>query len=354
MKNLNSMHGGNWAEYQERYGVLPLDFSSNISPLGLPNGVKAAAEAAIAASSRYPDPECRALRAALASFTGVPAESIFCGNGAADVIDRLVLALHPAQALITAPAFSEYASALKRVGCNVREYRLKETDNFSVTDSILSHITPELDLLILGEPNNPTGRTTSPALLLQIADACRENKVFLMVDECFLDFLPESSVLQPRLPKQRMLLLRAFTKFYGMAGLRLGYGLCSDEHLADQLKASGQPWPVSCVAQAAGIAALNDSAYAEELRQLITRERSRLQISLEELGCKVIPGEANYLLFSCEDVTLANQLEEKGILLRCCGNYSGLDEHWFRTAVRLATENDRLLAAIREVLSWQK
>ena len=146
-----------------------------------------------------------------------------------------------------------------------------------------------------------------------------------------------------------LIVLKAFTKMYGMAGVRLGYCLCSDEELLQKMLDRGQPWSVSSLAQAAGIAAVGETAYVEHVRAHMDRERPRLMEGLRNFGFRVVPGEANYLLFRAP-ADLAEKLRRKGVVIRSCSNYDGLDENWVRSAVRTEEETDRLLAAIKEVL----
>lgn len=346
-------HGGDWAGYQKRYGKLPLDFSANVSPLGLPESVRQAAEAALAETGRYPDPLCRALREKLAACHGVPAEWILCGSGAADLIYRLAAARRPRTALVTAPTFSEYENALALWNCRVCRFPLSPDTDFSVTEAILTSVTPELNLLFLCEPNNPTGRTTDRSLLEHILERCAACGTLLAVDECFNDFLdnPAAHTLLDALPRYRnLLLLRAFTKSRGLAGLRLGYALSQNAPLLSAMARSGPPWAVSAPAQAAGVAALEQSGHLESLRQLIRRERPRMAAGLAALGCRVCPGEANYLLFFSPSPLLAQKLEERGILLRDCSGYHGLGPGWYRTAVRTEEENTVFLKTMEEVL----
>ena len=350
MKQL--VHGGDWAGYRAEFGRDALDFSANVSPLGLPEGVAKAITAALPTADRYPDPLCRALRARLAAAEGVPAEQILCGNGAADLIFRLVWAKKPKKALVTAPTFAEYAAALESVGCTVERFFLREADDFAVTEEILSAVTEEIDLVFLCQPNNPTGQLTSPALVEQLLRRCTACGALLVVDECFLDFLPDGArwTAKPLLGKGNLLILKAFTKLYGMAGVRLGYALCADAALLDAMQAAGQPWGVSSLAQAAGLAALEETAYVAKVRGLIAAQRPRLAGGLRALGLRVIEGAANYLLFQGPE-TLGEALRQKGVCLRSCANYPGLDASWYRTAVRTGPENDQLLQALAEVLS---
>ena len=305
------VHGGDWAGYRAQYGQDALDFSANVSPLGLPEGVAKAITAALATADRYPDPLCRALRAKLAVHEKMPMEHILCGNGAADLIFRLVWAAKPRTALLPAPTFAEYAAALETAGCTVRRHFLREKEDFAVTEAFVS-----------------------------------------AVDEGFLDFLPQSEVLSAKklLASPNLIILKAFTKLYGMAGVRLGYCLGSNTALLDKMQAAGQPWAVSSLAQAAGLAALDETAYVARVQVLIAQQRPILRDGLRALGLRVLDGSANYLLFQAPE-TLGDALRQRGIVLRSCGNYPGLDGSWYRTAVRTAPENQQLLKTLQEVLA---
>ena len=218
--------------------------------------------------------------------------------------------------------------------------------------SYLDAITPETDLVFLCEPNNPTGVTAGRPLLLQILRRCRETGTRLVLDECFGDLLddPESHTLKGELEAYpNLLILKAFTKLYAMAGIRLGYALCADRALLERMYLAGQPWSVSVPAQAAGAAALRETAYRERVRSLVRRERPCLAKRLGTLGLRVVPGEANYLLFQ-SPVSLGEPLARRGILLRSCDNYIGLDETWYRTAVRTRRQNQRLVEALEEIV----
>lgn len=345
-------HGGDWAGYQAQYGGQPLDFSANISPLGMPERVRRAAADALADAHRYPDPLCRGLVAAIARAERVEPDWCLCGNGAADLIYRAVLARRPAHALVTAPAFAEYEAALGLVGCETDRFPLRAQDGFALGEDFPDAISPETDLVFLCQPNNPTGRTIPRALLERTLERCREAGALLVVDECFLDFLdePEAFTVKGLLGQSpNLLILKAFTKLYAMAGLRLGYCLCSGAALLGRMREAGQPWAVSGPAQAAGMAALGETEYVQAVRALIRAERPRLAEALSRLGLRVIPGEANYLLFY-SPAPLEEPLRERGILIRDCSNYHGLDRGWYRTAVRDGADNGRLLAALKDSL----
>jgi threonine-phosphate decarboxylase len=249
------------------------------------------------------------------------------------------------------PGFAEYARALWETGCHVTEIPLSA--DFCLTQEQLTQIPQDCELLFLCNPNNPTGLLSGRELLLQLLDLCRERGTVVAMDECFLDFCEDAadcSLVSALAQYPELIIIKAFTKTCAMAGLRLGYALCGSTELAEKLRDCGQPWAVSAVAQAAGEAALREEAYINRLRALITAERRRLIPALEALGLRVIPGEANFLLFRADDPALARRLRERGILVRGCGNFEGLDEHWIRVAVRSGEENNSLCRALGEVL----
>lgn len=347
------VHGGDWAGYRAEFGCDALDFSANVSPLGLPAGVAAAITNALPTADRYPDPLCRELRAALAGAEGVPADWILCGNGAADLIFRLALAVRPRRALLPAPTFAEYEAALQTVGCAVQRVFLREENEFAVTEEFIDAVTPETDIVFLCQPNNPTGQVTPPALVERLVRRCAECGAVLVVDECFLDFLPDRdawTAKQLLRDAPQLIILKAFTKLYAMAGVRLGYALCGDATLLEKMRGAGQPWAVSSLAQAAGLAALQETAYAGAVRALIAEQRPRMAAGLRALGLRVMDGQANYLLFRATP-DFGEKLRRRGAVVRSCANYPGLDAAWYRTVVRTAEENTRLLQIMGEILA---
>lgn len=348
---MHLIHGGDVYSARQKMKQEPLDFSANINPMGMPPGAVRAAADALQQCTQYPDPLCRELRAALAAYEGIPAEQIVCGNGAADLIFRIVAATHPQRALLLEPTFAEYEQALRSMDCSIAYFPLQESEGFVLPEAFLQQLTPEINLLFLCNPNNPTGRTVSPALLQEIWKRCEEAGILLVVDECFNEFLehPEQNTLKGVLKTgTNSVILKAFTKSFAMPGLRLGYGLCGNGDLAERIFSCGQPWGVSIPAQAAGVAALQEQGYLERMRRLIQTERRWLSENLARLGLCVFPSEANYILFRTEtEISLRERMEQRGVLIRACGNYRGLDNRYYRIAVRGHGENERLIAALK-------
>ena len=346
-------HGGDTESFVLRYGYEPIDFSASCSPLGVPASVKNAICRAAVQADAYPDPLCRRLRAALAQNEGVLSEHIWCGNGSADLIFRLVLARKPRRAFVLAPTFAEYERSLQAAGCLVIRHSLAAADRFILTDTILDQLIPSIDLLFLCNPNNPTGQLIDPGLMQRILDACATARILLVVDECFNGLIeePERHSVKNRLNHYPgLVVIKAFTKLYGLAGLRLGYCLSQDQDLLASIRETGQPWAVSSLAQAAGLAALADPAYVEAVRTLVREEKIWLQRELTDLPVTMIGGDANWLFFHCDHPDLEIRLCEKGLLIRDCSNFPGLAPGYFRIAVRTHAENSRLVEAMKTSL----
>jgi len=339
-------------------GDITLDFSANINPFGTPEAVREAVCAALDRLDRYPDPYCRALVASIAAAENVDGRCVLCGNGAAELIYAFCRAAAPRTALLTAPTFLEYAQALEETGCRCVSYTLRQEDDFVLKADILDTLADvRPDAVFFCDPNNPTGCRIDPSLMEEILRRCREQGTRVFVDECFADLCDERHSLCPRLEEfPNLFILKAFTKSYGMAGLRLGYGLSADSALLYAMASAVQPWNVSVPAQAAGVAALGQQDFLKKTRELIRAERPRLKSFLESLGWYVCPSQANFLLFRGPD-ELGERLRRRGVAIRECSNYPGLCEGWYRIAVRQREENDMLMAAIREAAGrdtpWQ-
>ena len=353
--NGQNPHGGDIYKNRVRY-----DFSANINPAGMPEAVKDALVRSAERASVYPDPACAALREAVGAAEGVSPDRILCGCGAAELIYSYAYALRsadnrPAPALIVSPSFSEYRSALEAAGIGAEDWLLRESDGFRLTEGILGLDFSRCSALFLCSPNNPTGLTVPLSLIRRLA----ETGVRLFLDCCFLDLTDDPDRYDlPALVEgfPNLTVLRAFTKSYAMAGVRLGYALSSDRAFLASMAEKTQCWNVSVMAQEAGIAALNCGSWLRESVMRISAERTRLTERLTRLGIGVIPGEANFLLIRSAPVPeadLGKRLLERGILIRDCSNYVGLGpgKGWFRIAVRTREENDALLKAVGEVLS---
>ncbi|HAM15477.1 MAG TPA: threonine-phosphate decarboxylase [Eggerthellaceae bacterium] len=337
-------HGG------DLYGLEGVvDFSASLNPLGTPVQIVRALKVAAADFERYPDPLCRDLTADLASIEDVPAEHIVITAGATDAFMRIVASLRPHKALICTPCYSGYEQSLRQLHVRIVHHSLVARENFDMTERIIDYIEPDVDMMFLCSPNNPTGRVIPRDLLCKILRAADRWGTWVVLDESYLDFTIEHSAtsLLDRYP--RLIVVKTFTKIYAMAGLRVGWVVCGTSAVADGLREAGMPWIVSTPAQVAARVALDVPGYLDLTREYVAAERDILQRGLREAGMLVVPSHANFILFQ-SPMPLREPLLERGFAIRPCENFRGLDASWFRIAVRTTNENERLLAALHTVL----
>ncbi|HRR78359.1 MAG TPA: histidinol-phosphate transaminase [Ruminococcus sp.] len=339
-------HGGNISRLENI-----LDFSANINPLGVLDSVKKAILECIPNIEKYPDPYCIELRSKLSEYENISAQHIVCGNGADDLIFRIIYAFKPKKALICAPTFSEYSRALEECGCEITVHHLDEENNFDITDSFFYDFDESIDMCILSAPNNPTGRLITPDLQEAIVKKCKNNGTILVCDECFMGFVKnEEDYTFKNYLSENIIILKAFTKTFAMPGIRLGYAVCGDSSAAEIIQNIGQFWSVSSIAQEAGIAALDELDHLRRSAEYIEEERDYLYEELRSMKIKVFESSANFLLFrSISD--LAEKLLGYNILIRDCRNFRGLTEGFYRIAVRTHEENIKMIAALRRCLN---
>ena len=337
-------HGG------DVYGqnTIKLDFSVNVNPLGMPEAAQRAVIDAMRSFSDYPDHECRALRRALSEKYSVDYNSILCGNGASDLIFRICAAMRPKKVLTLAPTFSEYERCASLFGAQMLEYRLKEENAFALSSDFLDMLSPDIDILFLCNPNNPTGRLINGALLDDILARCAESGIITVLDECFIGFTHARSMCERLSDHTSLLVLNAFTKLYGMAGLRLGYLMGSQDMLAN-IGRYGAEWSVSSVAQAAGIGALSDQTWQERTLTLIKAEKKYMEEALTSLGVTVYHSDTDYLLIK-SNTPLHDALLEIGLMTRDCSNFTGLNDAFIRIALKTHRQNAVLVEGIGRAL----
>ena len=338
-------HGGDIYGMQ---GVV--DFSASLNPLGMPVQVVRALKVAAASFEAYPDPFCRDLVAALAKKEGVDPDCIVATAGASDAFSRIAAAIKPHKVLVCSPCYSGYEQALQSLRPRVVHHTLVASENFDLTERIIDYIEPEIDLVVLCSPNNPTGRVVSQDLLVKVLEAADRWGAKVVMDECFIDFTTYESCVSLLDSHPNLIVVKALTKSHAMAGFRLGYCLCSDPNIIRELTVVGAPWAVSSPAQVAGVAALDVPRYLELTREYVAAERERLEEGLRECGMLVVPSHTNFILFQSPK-PLYEPMLKHGYVIRRCENFRGLDETWFRIAVRTEQQNKGFLKALNEVMA---
>lgn len=354
-------HGGNVHRFlREQSGQIEalLDFSANINPLGISQKGKVAMQSAQEWLCHYPDPEYKALRESLSRYYQASSAHISVFNGGAEGIHELFRFLKPKKAMLTAPSFVEYEKALRVHETTIEWFYLKPEQQFLIDQRKLM-VTLELerpDLMVLCTPNNPTGQVVSSEYLEDLAKLLQRWQGRLVIDEAFIDFLPQGMDSACKwLPLyDNVYVLKSFTKFFGVPGLRLGAVVSTDSAFHGYVQTYGVPWRINVMAEHYAISALEDKVYIAETKAYVHRVRPELMEKIASMpGFKVFDSQADYLLIHVLP-EMAERLEKgllaRQILIRNCKNYKGLGEGYFRIAVKSEAANERLVTAIQEVL----
>ncbi|MBF0557365.1 MAG: threonine-phosphate decarboxylase [Nitrospirae bacterium] len=362
---MDEPHGGNVFKAAVQLGLNEseiVDFSASINPLGIPKTVLAVIRDALRYISNYPDSDARDLTLAIASNFAVDAQSVVCGNGSTELIYLVIRALNPDKILIPFPTFSEYerAAGSRR---KIIPFALSPKNEFAFnTDAFISAmagggnshsykmaLTTSVDMAFICNPNNPTGGILRKSDMLKIAEAARDLKCHLVVDEAFIDFSPEDSLLTEVENNPYLIVLRSMTKFYALSGLRVGYGVFPLK-VIDVIKEHKEPWTVNLLAQVSGVAALRDESYKEDTLRTIRNEKKTLEDGFRLLKIPYLPSAANYYLLQLDKVrSITESLEEKGILIRDCSNFRGIGGAYARVAVKSSRDNMRLLKELAQL-----
>ena len=349
-------HGGNLRLLSQASGFAAeqlLDFSANINPLGLPDWLRPLIESRISDLIHYPDPEATELVAAIANLHRIPTDQVLVGNGATELLHLLPRALGCSSLLVAVPSYSDYEGPALLNNLAIERFQLSADNGFLLNPQQLAPLLKPGQLVILGQPNNPTGRTIDPAALHGLITS--HPATLFALDESFIGFTDASQSLQQNRP-DNLLIITSLTKLYAIPGLRLGY-LTGAARYIRQLKNYLPNWTVNSLAQAVGTRAVQDADYLQRTRSFVTGQRASLVALLSSLsGLTIYPGEANFLLLRLDHPTLdAQQLADlalqQGIALRVCGNFAGLDGRYFRVAVRTEPEQQRLYGVLQNILA---
>ena len=351
------VHGGDVWGVSRRLGAEPreiIDFSASVNPLGpSPHALRAARDHMNVLSS-YPDPDCTMLTEAIAAYHQVPRGSILVGNGSTELI-YLVARSFGERTLIPIPSFSDYERSVRTAGGRCRFFNSGSPAAFRVDPRELARSLRGLDtLLLLGNPNNPTGQRHSPESLKDLLTEAARRGVRMALDEAFIDYWEEDSLVREAARSRHLIVFRTFTKFFALAGLRVGYLVAHPESVA-VLRRLKEPWSVNTLAQAAAQASLLDQDYILESRAYMERTRFKFLGELQaKKGLTVFPSEANYVLLRLSPPRsvpkLARGLLERRVLIREAGSFRGLGPQYVRLAVKSSAQNRLLLESLGALL----
>lgn len=378
-------HGGNiYKVFREKNIKEILDYSSNINPYGIPESLKSRIIENLEILERYPDPDYVELREKLANLNNVNLSDIILGNGATEIIFLFMKVINPKKILIVSPTFGEYERAVKAVGTSrnsidlscsddnknienkeieIEYFELKESDDFKLNiGNLKNQLEKKYDLLIICNPNNPTGKFLKLAQTEEILKECNKYDTKLFIDEAFIEFLADGmkeSIINTEENKKNLFVTRAFTKFFAIPGLRLGYGMYFDKELEQKISEKKEPWSVNNIAELAGLTVLDDTEYIEKTLKWITKEKIYMYEKLNEIsGIKVYETEVNFITGKIDEKLfleglnvkiLREKMLEQGILIRDASNFKFLDERFFRLAIKDRASNDRVIEAMKEI-----
>lgn len=346
MAHIDFSHGGNIHEFKGRKII---DFSASINPLGLPQNLKNSLRGNIDGVLHYPENDGANLAGMIAARMDIRKENILIGNGSAELIYLITYAFKPESVLIPSPTFSEYERAATAYGSKIKFLKLNPQKGFMpVQESVGA------DILFICRPNNPTGN-----MIFEDFERIEQSAgKIAVIDEAFMDFLPEDkniSLLKRAAESEKLIVLRTFTKFFAIPGLRIGYAAGRDDNIA-KLRKHCPPWNVNSLAIIAAGAALENTGYAKKTREFIKKERAFLFNEISEINnLTPHPSLANFILIELDSAgftssTLQEKLISEGILVRDCKNFRGLSNSYIRVAVRTRRENKSLIKALRKAM----
>ena len=382
-------HGGNiYKIFREKNIKEILDYSSNINPYGIPESLKKRITENLEILERYPDPDYIELRQKLAHLNKVDISNIILGNGATEIIFLFMKVINPKKILIAAPTFGEYERAVKatervenssvlgnsnkkkdddnsyeKQKIEIEYFELNESDDFKLNiHNLKNELEKKYDLLIICNPNNPTGKFLKLDETEEILRECNKHNTKLFIDEAFIDFLKDGmkeSIINTKENRYNLFVTRAFTKFFAIPGLRLGYGIYFDKNLEKEISEKKEPWSVNNIAEIAGLTVLDDTKYIEETLKWIEEEKIYMYEKLNKIsGIKVYETEVNFIAGKIDEKLFSEGLNvkilrekmlEQGILIRDASNFKFLDERFFRLAIKNRKNNNRVIETLKKI-----
>ncbi|MBQ1597625.1 MAG: aminotransferase class I/II-fold pyridoxal phosphate-dependent enzyme [Lachnospiraceae bacterium] len=355
IRHKDHFHGSDLEKIEKIYGIKKeeiVSFSANVNPLGISPKLEQDLASHIHAIESYPDREYTQLKAAIAGYAKTDASKIIVGNGSTELISLFIQITAPKRALILGPTYSEYEREISLVGGRTSYFPLDEKNYFQLDISqLISHLTDNVDLLVLCNPNNPTSTAITAADMRKILDACKIHDIYVMVDETYVEFAPEMHKITS-VPLtddyNNLIILRGTSKFYAAPGLRLGYAITGNEDLLKEINQKKNPWMISSLAEEAGKIMFSDEEYINRTRDLISTERERLYQLFRESG-KYTPfyPAANFMLLRIESRTedshtLFERCIKEKMMIRDCSTFPFLSDRYIRLCFMKPEDNDRL------------
>lgn len=341
------MHGGRLLEFSKS-GKKYIDFSASINPYGIDPNLKDILKESIDILVHYPNQDYSEVKALISRKHDVSEESIYLGNGANSIIFRLFSIFDKELNIcIPTPSFETYRLAAESVSVNIVYY---DMNGFKITNEIFDILSDNIDVLVLTNPNNPTGYLIEEKLLQRLLEYCKAENIFVLLDECFLEFVLDGerySQISNLSKYTNLAILRSLTKLYAFPGLRFGYLLTENKKIIENLNKLTPSWDINTLALEAAKFSLTQNMSQVVLK--IQKEKSILLKNLKSVGIEVFDSKANFLLCRYKK-NLSNALLNQGVIVRDCSDYRGMDDTYFRVAVRTNSDNMILFENIKELI----
>lgn len=353
-------HGANLFDLSSKLGLKKseiLDFSSNVNPFGASKKAKDSLITNVDMVSMYPDPEYKELKSVISEYCNCNFENILLGSGATELISAFIDSINPKKALLISPAYSEYERSLKKVGCEIVKYFAKKEFEFKIdVNDLKKEIKKEnYDLVIICNPNNPTGFAFEKE---EIKELLKDTKTFFMVDETYIEFTDTLKYSSTHLidNHKNLFVIRGTSKFFSTPGIRLGYGLISNDEVREKISHKLDLWNINIFASLMGEIMFKDKEYINSTISYMIEERKFLYDRLREISnINAYESKGNFIL--CEiknsDITaedLYNELLKEGIVIRNCSSFEGLTNRFFRVCILKHEENELLIEEIKKIL----
>ncbi len=359
LKHKDHFHGSDLEKIEKIYGIRREEitsYSANVNPLGISPEAAAAIASHLHCIESYPDREYAALKQSIADYAGCDTAQILVGNGTTELISHVIATTMPKKALILGPTYSEYEHSVSVCGGSSVYFPLQEKDGFALrVEALTEKLTDDTDLLVICNPNNPTGTCIGISDMRRILNCCMEHGIFVMVDETYIEFVADlKSVSAVPLANDynNLIVLRGVSKFFAAPGLRLGYAVTGNANLLSKITANADPWTINSFAELAGTVMFGDKDYIEKTRSLIEAERDRMyQLFSDSARFKAYAPSANFMLLRIQEEGLSAQtlfeacIREK-MMIRDCSTFPFLDEHYIRFCFLMPAQNDLLAAKL--------
>ena len=360
--NNESFHGSDIELISQKYLISQeeiLPYASNVNPLGMSPLAKEALVEYIDAVESYPERNYARLRTAISNYCNVDMKHIILGNGTSELIRKTFDSIKPKKTMIVGPTYSEYKNAAILNGSEVEMYMLNQLDDFELDITKFTEtLYHGIDMLIICNPNNPTGKAIRKDDMDTILEACRTHNIFVMVDETYVEFVQDVSLISSvSLVKdfENLIVLRSTSKFFATPGLRLGYAITSNKEVLADADNSKIPWNINSLASIASVM-FSDEHYMNLTSSLIQTERNLIYSALcSRKTIKVFKPDANFILIRLlkEDLTASEVFEhciKKGFMIRDCTDYEGLGDKYIRFCFLKPEQNDQVVNTILEIV----